>query len=152
MRIAVYAIAKNEEQFVRRWAESTVDADHRLILDTGSTDNTLHLADSHAINTLKAEFNPWRFDVARNHALSLLPDDIDMCIALDMDEILNPMWREQLEYYLGARPDVTRPRYKYVWSWNPDGSEGLVFESLGARKSYFFTAFVVQSAHKSYSC
>jgi len=50
MRIAVYTIAKNEEQFVQRWAESTADADHRLILDTGSTDNTLHLADNHAIN------------------------------------------------------------------------------------------------------
>ena len=138
MRIAVYTIAKNEAKHVRQWAESTADADHRLILDTGSTDNTLHLADSHAINTQLVQFFPWRFDVARNHALSLLPDDIDMCIALDMDEILNPMWREQLEYYLGARPDVTRPRYKYVWSWNPDGSEGLVYggDKIHARHGY----------------
>ena len=40
MRIAVYTIAKNEEAFVQRWFDSAKEADHLLILDTGSTDNT----------------------------------------------------------------------------------------------------------------
>ena len=38
MKIAVYAIAKNEEAFVTRWVESAADADYVVLLDTGSSD------------------------------------------------------------------------------------------------------------------
>lgn len=124
MKIAVYAIALNEEQFVQRWAESAKEADHLLILDTGSTDDTYALAYGAGIDVHQQTFTPWRFDHARNHALSLLPDDIDFCIALDMDEVLQPGWRQALET---INPSTTRPRYKYVWSWKEDGSEGLVY-------------------------
>jgi tetratricopeptide (TPR) repeat protein len=127
MKIAVYAIAKNEEQFVRRWAESCADADFRFILDTGSTDRTVQEAIDCHVNWAQAVVNPWRFDEARNRALGWIPHSVDYCIALDMDEVLQPGWRKALEDFLAANPTVTRPRYKYVWSWNPDGSEGLVY-------------------------
>ena len=35
MKIAVYTIALNEEQFVYRWSDSAIEADYRFILDTG---------------------------------------------------------------------------------------------------------------------
>jgi hypothetical protein len=124
LKIAVYTIAKNEEQFVKRWADSCAEADHRFILDTGSDDNTVSSAFAAGVNVDKKVFDPWRFDHARNWAFSLLPEDIDICIALDMDEVLRPGWRQALE----TMPEgTTRPRYKYVWSWNDDGSEGLVY-------------------------
>lgn len=124
MKIAVYTITKNEEQFVKRWAESCKEADYRLIVDTGSTDNTLQEAKDAGCHVASVVINPWRFDDARNAALALLPKDIDMCVSLDADEVLMPGWREHLE---ALPPNVTRPRYKYVWSWNPDGTEGIVF-------------------------
>ena len=135
MRIAIYTIAKNEEAFVQRWYDSAKEADHLLILDTGSTDNTTHLAHSLGIHTVTREFSPWRFDTARNLALSMLPSDIDMCIALDMDEVLIDGWREHLE---AVASNVTRPRYKYVWSWNADGSEGLTYggDKIHSRHGY----------------
>jgi tetratricopeptide (TPR) repeat protein len=117
MKIAVYTIAKNEEKHVERWAESAKDADYRFILDTGSTDKTISKARKAGIKVASATISPWRFDDARNVALALLPDDIDMCIALDMDEILVEGWREELEK---VRPETTRPRYQYTWSWNGD--------------------------------
>jgi glycosyltransferase involved in cell wall biosynthesis len=137
MKIAVYSIAKNEEQFVARWAESCKEADYRLILDTGSIDNTYETAQKIGINIYRKEFNPWRFDKARNHVLAVLPEDIDVCVALDMDEVLQPGWREALE----AIPEgVTRPRYKYIWSWNEDGTEGLVYggDKIHARHGYYW--------------
>lgn len=135
MRIAVYTIALNEEQFVERWAESCKDADYRLILDTGSTDNTCVLASAAGVNVEQHVFTPWRFDDARNLALSMLPDDIDLCIALDMDEVLVNGWREALET---VDASITRPRYKYIWSWNPDGTEGLTYggDKIHARNAY----------------
>jgi len=81
MRIAVYTIAKNEEAFVQRWYDSAKEADHLLILDTGSTDNTTTLAHSLGIHTVTREFSPWRFDTARNMALSMLPKTLT-CVLL----------------------------------------------------------------------
>ena len=43
LKINVYAIAKNEEQFVKRWVNSMKEADNIYVLDTGSTDNTVKL-------------------------------------------------------------------------------------------------------------
>ncbi len=43
MKIAVYAIALNEEKHVMRWLEATKDADVRLVADTGSTDRTVKI-------------------------------------------------------------------------------------------------------------
>lgn len=117
MKVAVYTIAKNEEQFVERWAESSKEADYRFILDTGSSDGTVARATALGINVAVASINPWRFDDARNVSLALLPDDVDICIALDMDEVLVPGWRQILE---NIRPETTRPRYKYTWSWDGD--------------------------------
>ncbi len=117
MKIAVYTIAKNEEQFVERWANSCSEADYRFILDTGSTDRTVELADRFGIEVAVASISPWRFDDARNVSLSLLPNDIDLCIALDMDEVLVPGWRQALEK---IKPETTRVRYKYTWSWVGD--------------------------------
>ena len=117
MKIGVYTIAKNEEQFIERWANSAKEADYRFILDTGSSDNTVARATALGVNVAVSSISPWRFDDARNTALALLPDDIDICIALDMDEILVEGWREALEQ---IKPETTRPRYQYTWSWNGD--------------------------------
>jgi tetratricopeptide (TPR) repeat protein len=117
VKIAVYTIAKNEEHFVERWAKSCEEADYRFILDTGSTDKTVELARASGVEVAVASFSPWRFDDARNVSLALLPSDIDICIALDMDEVLVEGWRQELEK---VKPETTRPRYQYTWSWNGD--------------------------------
>lgn len=133
MKIAVYTIAKNEEQFVERWAESCKDADYRIILDTGSTDRTVEIARSLGVDVQVKVVDPWRFDYARNAAMEIVPEDADYCIALDMDEILTDGWREDIE-----KATKTRPRYEYTWSWNGDGSPGLVYggDKIHARKGY----------------
>lgn len=136
MKVAIYTIALNEEQFVERWYESAKDADYLLIADTGSTDKTVELAKSFGINVVSVNINPWRFDDARNAAMSQLPLDIDYCISLDMDEIIAPGWREPLEKALAI--GITRPKYKHIWSWKQDGTPGLEFayDHIHARKGY----------------
>jgi glycosyltransferase involved in cell wall biosynthesis len=114
MKIAVYTIALNEEGNVQQWYDSAKDADYLLIADTGSTDKTIRVAKKLGINVVKISVKPWRFDDARQAALALLPDDIDMCISLDMDEVLAPGWRKALEK---LDDDVTQVNYKYTWSW-----------------------------------
>ena len=134
MKIAVYTIALNEEKHVERWYQSAKDADYLMIADTGSTDHTVDLATSFGIKVHKISVKPWRFDDARNAALALLPEDIDMCISLDMDEMLVEGWRESLE---GVNPNTTRPRYQYTWNFVGD-NPGLQFggDHIHSRHGY----------------
>jgi len=135
MKIAVVSIALNEEQFISRWASSAVEADYIILGDTGSTDNTVKIAKDNGVVVHNLSIKPWRFDDARNALLALVPSDADFVINLDVDEVLVQGWREHLEK---VQPETTRPRYKYTWSWNEDGSEGLVYggDKIVARHGY----------------
>lgn len=113
MKIAVYAISKNEEQFVQRFCESAKDADLILIADTGSTDNTIELARQAGAQVHQICVKPWRFDKARDTALALIPGDYDVCVSLDLDEVLEPGWRQEIERVW--KSNTTRLRYKFDW-------------------------------------
>ena len=40
MKIAIYAPALNEQNNAAAWAQSCADADYRVVIDTGSKDDT----------------------------------------------------------------------------------------------------------------
>jgi glycosyltransferase involved in cell wall biosynthesis len=120
MKIAVYAIAKNESQFVERFCEAAKDADLIFVADTGSTDDTVDKLLSMGATVQIIHISPWRFDDARNTALALLPDDIDVCMSLDLDEVLQPGWREEIERVW--TPGTNRLRYGFDWGC------GIVFQ------------------------
>ncbi len=136
MKSAIYTIALNEVDFVARWYESAKDADYLLIADTGSTDGTVERALELGINVVDVRVSPWRFEDARNAALAALPDDIDMCVSLDMDEVITPGWKKILTEAWGR--GVNRPRYKHIWSFNEDGTPGLEFsyDHIHGRKGF----------------
>lgn len=135
-RVCVYTIAKNEEKFVSRFMESAMEADCVVVLDTGSTDRTAALLQQAGATVETEEIQPWRFDTARNHALSLVPEDMDICVSIDLDECFHPGWRAKLE--AAWQDDTDRASYRYTWSFNADGSEGHVFfaDKIHARHGY----------------
>lgn len=120
-KIAVYTIALNEEHFVERWYESVKGADYLLIADTGSTDGTVAKAKSLGINVINVSVKPWRFDDARNASLTMIPKDIDICIQLDMDEVLIGKWR--LGINKAFAKGANRITYRYISGW-VKGKEG----------------------------
>ncbi len=136
MKVCVYAIAKNEEKFAARWAKSMSEADEIYVLDTGSTDNTIKILEEYGVKVYKRIIDPWRFDVARNESLKLLPSDTDICVCTDLDEVFHKGWRIKMEK--AWTESVTRLKYRYTWSFNADGSEGTVFwiEKAHSRHSY----------------
>ena len=132
MKIAVYAISKNEAHFVERFCASAKDADYILIADTGSTDGTADVATLNGAVVHDICISPWRFDVARNVALALLPPDIDVCISLDLDELLQPGWREEIERVWTE--GTTRLRYMFDWGCGIS----FYYEKIHARKGYLW--------------
>lgn len=136
MKVVVYAMCKNEAQFVDRWMDSMAEADQVVVLDTGSTDDTAERLRARGADVTVEVISPWRFDTARNRSLELVPQDADICVCTDLDEVFHPGWRAQLERAWGA--GVSQATYRYTWSFNPDGSEGVVFwsEKIHARHGY----------------
>ncbi len=130
LKICVYAIALNEAKFARRFCESAADADLIVVADTGSTDETTVILRECGASVRNISIKPWRFDDARNAALSLLPEDVDVCVSLDLDEILQPGWREEIERVWTT--GTTRLRYGFDWGC------GIVFqyEKIHARHGY----------------
>lgn len=114
MKVCVYAISKNEEKFVKRWYESMKEADDIYVLDTGSTDNTVKDLEHLGAKVTVKEIKPWRFDVARNESLNLVPNDADICVCTDLDEVFNKGWRKKLEMLW--KNSVNHVRYNYNWS------------------------------------
>lgn len=136
LKVAVYGISKNEQQHVARFMSSVCDADLVSIADTGSTDDTAGLLKSAGAAVHQISVSPWRFDDARNAALALLPVDVDVCVSLDLDEVLTPGWRQSLED--AWTTGTTRMKYPFVASWNADGSPGTTFwnQRIHARHGY----------------
>jgi len=124
-KICVYAICKNEEKFVDGWVDSMSEADEIVVLDTGSTDKTVEKLISRGVKVKQKIITPWRFDVARNESLQLISKDMDFCCCVDLDECFQKGWRKELEKHLTE--NLARISYRYTWSFNPDGSEGVVF-------------------------
>ena len=139
MKIVVYAICKNEEQFVDRWMDSMSEADEIVVLDTGSSDDTVQRLRYRGARVEVEVISPWRFDVARNRSMDLVPEDADICVCTDLDEVFHPGWRALLE--AAWRPGDSQAVYRYTWSFNPDGSEGVVFwyEKIHARHGWRWT-------------
>lgn len=136
MKVVVYGICKNEENFAKRWMESMAEADEVVVLDTGSEDETVKLLRENGARVVEEKISPWRFDTARNRSLDLVPEDADICVCTDLDEVFHPGWRKNLENAWKA--GCSQARYRYTWSFTPEGREGMVFwiEKIHARHGF----------------
>ena len=136
MRIAVYAICKNESQFVDRWMDSMSEADQVVVLDTGSEDGTVERLRARGAQVTVERILPWRFDAARNRSLELVPEDVDLCVCTDLDEAFHPGWREALER--AWRPGCGRAPHPSTSRCQQGGSEGGGFwsDKIHARRGY----------------
>ena len=136
MKICVYAISKNEEKFVSRWVKSMSEADEIYVLDTGSTDNAVKKLKEANVNVTTKIISPWRFDVARNESLKLVPNDTDICVCTDLDEVFVPGWRKELEKQWTK--NTTRARYNYNWRLDKDNNPIVNFyiEKIHTKNGY----------------
>lgn len=126
-KICVYAICKNEKKFVDQWLDNVSEADYIVVLDTGSTDGTFEkLKEDPRITTVKRKIiKPWRFDVARNESMKLVPEDANILISTDFDELLSKDWADILR--ANWKEDTTRAFYSYAWSHNEIGERTDIF-------------------------
>lgn len=120
-KTCVYAISLNEIKHVDLFMKHNEGADLVLVCDTGSTDGTVERLRELGAVVYNIIQKPWRFDVPRNTALSLIPNDIDICLSIDLDEYLQPGWSEAIEKaWQDNNGNVQRIAYDYIWNWKED--------------------------------
>ena len=126
-KICVYAIAKNEIERIDAWLNSMSEADYIVVLDTGSTDGTYeYLKEDKRVTKVKQKIiDPWRFDVARNESIKLIPKDANILVCTDPDELFTEHWAQWLRD--NWREDIDRCFYRYAWSHNDVGEPTDVF-------------------------
>lgn len=146
-RICVYAICKNEEKFVDRWMDSMGEADCIVVTDTGSTDGTVGRLRERGATVYCEMIQPWRFDIARNRSLAHIPEDVDIAVCTDLDEVFRPGWRKCLEQ--SWTPDATMGNYLYHWSLHDDGTPETQFEyfKVHTKKDYEWRCPVHEYLH-----
>ena len=135
-KVIVYAICKNEEKYVDKWYDSVKEADKIFVLDTGSTDNTIRkLKEKDKVVVKEEKIIPWRFDIARNKSLDMV-DKSDICVCIDLDEVLIKGWRKLLEKHW--KEDTTRCMYTYNWSLDKNDKPIISFyyEKIHSRYGY----------------
>jgi glycosyltransferase involved in cell wall biosynthesis len=93
-------------KFADRWLTALAnESDYIVVLDTGSTDGTYEylLNDPRVYKVEQKIITPWRFDTARNESLKLIPEDTDICVVSDFDQVFRPGWGAELRnlYELG---------------------------------------------------
>jgi tetratricopeptide (TPR) repeat protein len=131
MKIAIYAIAKDEQKHVDRFMDSCVGAD-LVVVGVDPGDTTGKLLASRGATVHRVSIPKFRFDHYRNKVLAKIPGDVDVCISMDLDEVLPPNWRETIER--DWRPGTTRLHY---WlRWDPSKEETFRYDRIHARHGY----------------
>jgi glycosyltransferase involved in cell wall biosynthesis len=93
-RLSVCMIVKNEERFLGQCLASVKDiADELIVIDTGSTDRTIEIAQEHGAQVGHFE---WCDDFAAARNASIAPATGDWILFLDADEELSPTGKAEL--------------------------------------------------------
>lgn len=96
MDITLYAIAKNEEKNIEKFIKNAEKFEHTIVVDTGSTDNTVQLLRDAGITVHEHPQSREEFDFskARNMALSYV--ETDWAFSLDFNEDIDDFFPEGL--------------------------------------------------------
>ncbi len=94
MNITLYAIAKNEEKNIEKFIKNSKKFSHTVVVDTGSTDDTVKLLQDAGIEVYQHSQTREDFDfsVARNTALSYVKTD--WAFSLDFNEDVDDFFPE----------------------------------------------------------
>jgi len=115
--ISVCMIVKNEEKFLPRCLESIRNlVDEIIIVDTGSTDNTIQIAQSFGAKVYQ---HPWENDFAKHRNQSLNYATGEWVLVLDADEVIPKKeihkLRQAVEIPFGDAYRMTTRNYR----WEP---------------------------------
>jgi glycosyltransferase involved in cell wall biosynthesis len=126
VRLTVTVITKNESAHIAAALKSVAWADETIVVDSGSTDDTVAIARAHAT---RVEVHDWPgYGPQKEHAAALASND--WILSLDADERVTPALAAEIRALLEREPDARgyrvprRTWYLGRWirstDWYPD--------------------------------
>lgn len=111
MSLSVIVIARNEASNIADCLASVSFADEVIVLDSGSVDDTCHIARAHGA---RVEVRPdWQgFGVQRNRAIDLSTGD--WVLALDADERVTPELAAEIQRVVALPPEASCSAYEFA--------------------------------------
>ncbi len=92
--ISIVILTKNEEKDLPKSLGSVTWSDDIHILDSGSTDNTIHIANTYGASV---SYNPFKsFGQQRNHAIDKLEIKNEWILFLDADEVVTDKFKKAM--------------------------------------------------------
>ena len=122
MKIAVYAIARDEAKHAERWFASMKEADGVFVLDTGSTDGTQDILRSLGAVVQERDISPWNFAVARNFSLNMIPEAFDILVCTDLDEVFSEGWADRVRECFAANPEANSMSCEFFTKFDINGN------------------------------
>src|SRR5436309_16042802 len=98
MPLSVVMITRNVASQLERCLASVAFAEEVVVVDSGSTDGTVELADRHGARVVRKEW--LRFDAQKQFAVDAASHEWVLCV--DADECLSPELREAIVEELKA--------------------------------------------------
>lgn len=122
MKIAVYAIAKNEAKFAERWYANMSEADEICVLDTGSVDGTPDIFRRLGAKVKSVTLSPFDFGAARNASMAMVSPDADILVCTDIDELFSKGWANKVRRAFEEHREATCAACKFITRFNEDGT------------------------------
>ncbi len=151
-KISVVMITKNEEKNIEKCIQSLLWADEIIVLDTGSTDQTIQLLEKYPVKiTIQKE---WKgFGLAKQEAVNLA--NHDWILSIDADEIITEKLQGIIREKAGQNPLIKGFRIKrnsfYCgqeikhFGWDKDYTLRLFHKSYGHYNEKIVHEYVVLS-------
>jgi hypothetical protein len=140
---------KNEEKNINKWLDYALEiTDAVYLLDTGSTDSTFEIAKERMsrdkrITVEQKIFSPWRFDVARNYNLAMVPSDTSWVMSPDLDEIFSLNTITELEKNVRTFPNITNLSCARIDFYSKDHCfEGKQTGGIGSNKIFRYNSYM----------
>ncbi len=110
MTLVAVILTKNEERHIARALASVSGiVDRCVVVDSGSKDRTVELAEAHGAKVIE---NPWiNYATQFNWALDQLPSDTEWVLRLDADEIVTELLAQQIKEALPKLGSDTKGIY-----------------------------------------
>lgn len=124
--ISLCMIVKNEEEHLARCLDSVAGlVDEIIIVDTGSTDRTVEIAQGY---TSKVCLYPWNDDFSEARNVSFSRASMDYCMWMDADDVLEETEKKKfLQLKQSLSPDVDIVMMKYNTAFDEAGKPSFSY-------------------------
>jgi glycosyltransferase involved in cell wall biosynthesis len=134
MKLSVVIITKNEERIIARCLESVKWAGEIVVVDSGSSDDTLNIAKRHGARIYKKKWEGY----AKQKNFGISKAKYPWVLSLDADEIITPELKDEITGILGSEDPAAGNKAAAALRAPSSSAHPEIAGYFMPRKTYFY--------------